>query len=75
MWQLSEARNRTAETTSDRRLFGWSEGLCPLAAASPPSIRKSAPFIASRVERAKQLLQTGSDFSQAEVAAYAGCSA
>src|SRR6516165_10226493 len=44
MWQLSEARNRTAETTSDRRLFGWSEGLCPLAAASPPSIRKSAPF-------------------------------
>src|SRR5262245_39392516 len=44
MWQLSEARNRTAETTSDRWLFGWSEGLCPLAAASPPSIRKSAPF-------------------------------
>src|SRR6516162_9010292 len=44
MWQLSEARNRTAETTSDGRLFGWSEGLCPLAAASPPSIRKSAPF-------------------------------
>src|SRR5215831_5677295 len=44
MWLLSVARNRTAETTSDRRLFGWSEGLCPLAAASPPSIRKSAPF-------------------------------
>src|SRR5262249_3966047 len=44
MWQLSEARNRTAETTSDGRLFGWSEGPCPLAAASPPSIRKSAPF-------------------------------
>jgi AraC family transcriptional regulator len=30
--------------------------------------------IARRVERAKQLLRTGSDFSQAEVAAHAGCS-
>ena len=30
--------------------------------------------IARRVERAKQLLQTGRDFSQAEVAAHAGCS-
>src|SRR5262245_50251882 len=30
MWQLSEARNRTAKTTSDGRLLGWSEGLCPL---------------------------------------------
>jgi hypothetical protein len=29
---------------------------------------------ARRVERAKQLLQTGRDFSQAEVAAHAGCS-
>jgi AraC-like DNA-binding protein len=46
----------------------------PGSSIGPPDCCRTRYVIARRVERAKQLLQTGSDFSQTEVAAHAGFS-